>query len=65
MGTKDRASNKMQDAKGKVKETVGSAVGNKDLENEGKTDQTRAGFKDAGEDLKGAVEHVKDAVKGS
>ena len=62
MGTKDRASNKMQDAKGKVKETVGSAVGNKDLENKGKTDQAKAGLKDSGEDLKDAAHKVKDAV---
>jgi uncharacterized protein YjbJ (UPF0337 family) len=64
MSTKDRASNKAQDTKGKVKETVGSMVGNKELENEGKADQIKAGFKDAGEDIKDAVEHVKDAVKG-
>jgi uncharacterized protein YjbJ (UPF0337 family) len=64
MGTKDRAANKVQDAKGKVKETVGSAVGNRDLENKGKADQIKAGFKDAGEDVKDAVEHVKDAIKG-
>jgi uncharacterized protein YjbJ (UPF0337 family) len=62
MGRKDRASNKMQDAKGRVKETVGSAVGNEDLENKGRTDQAKAGMKDAGEDLKDAAHKVKDAV---
>jgi uncharacterized protein YjbJ (UPF0337 family) len=62
VGNKDRASNKLQDAKGKVKENVGSAVGNKDLENKGKTDQAKAGMKDAGEDVKDAVHKVKDAV---
>jgi uncharacterized protein YjbJ (UPF0337 family) len=62
MGTKDRASNKTQDAKGKVKETVGSAVGNKELKNKGKTDQVKAGLKDAGADVKDAVHTVKDAV---
>jgi uncharacterized protein YjbJ (UPF0337 family) len=61
MGTKDRASNKLQDAKGKAKETVGSAVGNKALENKGKTDQAKAGLKDAGEDVKDAATKVKDA----
>ena len=62
MGTKDRASNKRQDAKGKVKETVGSAVGNKELENKGKTDQAKAGLKDACEDVKHAVHKVKHTV---
>jgi uncharacterized protein YjbJ (UPF0337 family) len=64
MGTKDKASNKAQDLKGKVKETVGSATGNKDLRNKGKTDQAKAGLKDAGEKVKDAASNVKDAVKG-
>jgi uncharacterized protein YjbJ (UPF0337 family) len=63
MSTKNRASNKAQDAKGKIKETVGSAVGNKDLESKGKLDQIKAGLKDAGEDVKDAVEHAKDAIE--
>jgi uncharacterized protein YjbJ (UPF0337 family) len=62
MGKKDKASNKLQDAKGKVKETVGSAVGNKHLETEGKVDQTKAGLKDAGESVKDAASQVKDAL---
>jgi uncharacterized protein YjbJ (UPF0337 family) len=57
MGTKDKASNKAQDLKGKVKETVGSATGNERLRTKGKTDQTKSSLKDAGE-------KVKDAVKG-
>jgi uncharacterized protein YjbJ (UPF0337 family) len=65
MSSKDRASNKVQDAKGKVKETIGSAVGNRNLEAHGKADQIKAGLKDAAEGVKDAVEHVKDAIKGS
>lgn len=34
--TKDKAEGKMHQAKGKIKETVGKAVGNKDLEAEGR-----------------------------
>jgi len=34
--TKDNAEGKMHQAKGKIKETVGKAVGNRDLETEGK-----------------------------
>jgi uncharacterized protein YjbJ (UPF0337 family) len=64
MGTKDKASNKAQDLKGKVKETVGSATGNKDLKTKGKTDQAKAGLKDAGEKVKDAASSVKDAVTG-
>ena len=32
MGTQDKASNKLQDIKGKVKETAGKATGNEELE---------------------------------
>jgi len=65
MSTKDKASNTAQDVKGKVKETVGSAVGNKDLESKGKLDQVKSELKDAGENIKDAAEHVKDAIKGA
>ena len=64
MGTKDKASNKTQDLKGKVKEVAGSATGNEDLERKGKSDQTKAALKDSGERVKDAASHVKDAVKG-
>ena len=64
MGTQDKASNKLQDIKGKVKETVGSATGDEDLENEGKADQVKASVKDVGEKVKDAASEVKDAVTG-
>jgi uncharacterized protein YjbJ (UPF0337 family) len=63
MGSKDKASNKAQDLKGKVKESVGSATGNDDLRRKGKTDQTKAALKDSGEKVKDAASHVKDVVK--
>jgi uncharacterized protein YjbJ (UPF0337 family) len=62
MSNKDRASNRAQDAKGRVKEAAGSITGNHDLKNKGKTDQAKAGLKNAGEDLKDAGHKVKDAV---
>jgi uncharacterized protein YjbJ (UPF0337 family) len=62
MGTKDRASNRVQDAKGRVKEAAGSITGNRDLTNKGKTDQAKAGMKNEGEDLKDAAHKVKHAV---
>jgi uncharacterized protein YjbJ (UPF0337 family) len=62
VGTKDRASNRAQDAKGRVKEAAGSVTGNRELKNKGKTDQAKAGMKSSGEDLKDAGHKVKDAV---
>lgn len=64
MSTKDKASNKLQDIEGKVKEMVGKVTGKKDLEREGKTDQTKASVKDLGEDVKDTASDIKDAVTG-
>ena len=64
MGTQDKASNKLQDVKGKAKETVGKVTGDEDLENEGKTDQVKASVKDVGEKVKDAASEIKDAVTG-
>ncbi len=64
MGTRDKASNKVQDVKGKVKEKVGSATGSNDLRVKGKTDQAKSGLKDAGEKVKDAASNVKDAARG-
>lgn len=64
MGTQDKASNKLQDVKGKVKETVGKATGNDDLEKKGKADQVKASVKDVGEKVQDAASEIKDAVTG-
>jgi uncharacterized protein YjbJ (UPF0337 family) len=62
MGTQDKASNKAQDIKGKVKETVGKATGDEKLERKGKTDQAKSSVKDVGEKVKDVGEKVKDAA---
>jgi uncharacterized protein YjbJ (UPF0337 family) len=62
MSTKDRASNRAQDTKGRVKEAAATLTGNRDLKNKGKTDQAKAASKNRGEDLKDAAHKVKDAV---
>lgn len=64
MGTADKASNKAEDLKGKVKETAGKVTGDERLEAEGKSDQTKSAVKDAGENIKDAASKVKDAVTG-
>jgi uncharacterized protein YjbJ (UPF0337 family) len=62
MGKKNKASNKVQELKGRFKENVGSATGNEDLRTKGKTDRMKASLKDAGEKVKDAVSNIKDAV---
>ncbi len=62
MGTKDKASNKAQDMKGKVKEKVGKVTGNQKLEDKGKSDQAKSAVKEVGENVKDAASKVKHAI---
>jgi uncharacterized protein YjbJ (UPF0337 family) len=60
---KDRMSDEIRnkdDAKGRVKEAAGNLTGDKDLQREGKVDQTTGKVK-AG--VEKAADKVKDAVK--
>lgn len=57
MGTDDKMANKAQELGGKAKEAVGGATGDRNLEAQGKNDQTKGNLKQAGE-------KVKDAFKG-
>jgi uncharacterized protein YjbJ (UPF0337 family) len=58
MSDKDKLSNSAQELKGNIKEKVGDATDNSDLEAKGKTDQAKGSLKQAGE-------KVKDAFKGA
>ena len=64
MSTSDKMKNTGQDAKGKVKETVGRATGDRQTQAEGKSDQVMASAKKAGEKVKDTVASAVDAVKG-
>ena len=57
MSGTDKISNKAEELKGRVKEGVGDATDNEQLQGEGKADQAKGNLKQAGE-------KVKDAVKG-
>jgi uncharacterized protein YjbJ (UPF0337 family) len=54
MSDEDKAKNKGEQIKGKVKETTGKAVGNESLEAEGKADQVSGNLTQAGEKVKDA-----------
>jgi uncharacterized protein YjbJ (UPF0337 family) len=51
----DKAKNAVEDAGGKAKEAIGKVSGDKDTEAEGKTDQSKADLKNAGEKVKDAL----------
>ncbi|HAL09728.1 MULTISPECIES: CsbD family protein [Mammaliicoccus] len=54
---------KFEQAKGNVKETVGNATDNKDLENEGKKDKTSGKAKETVENVKSKANDVIDKFK--
>ncbi|MCB0829858.1 MAG: CsbD family protein [Solirubrobacterales bacterium] len=53
---------KTDDIKGRAKEAAGAVTGDKELKNEGKTDQAAASVKDK---VEGAVDKVKDKLTGN
>ena len=54
MGSADKARNKGEEIKGKIKETAGQATGNEEMETEGETEQDKGNMKQAGEKIKDA-----------
>jgi uncharacterized protein YjbJ (UPF0337 family) len=59
MGKRDKVSNQIQDLKGKVEETVGTAIGDGHMRAKGKMDQRKAALKGVGEKLKDAASKLK------
>jgi uncharacterized protein YjbJ (UPF0337 family) len=57
MSAVDKAKNKVDDVAGKAKEGLGRATGDRSTEDEGRADQAKADFKDAGEKVKDAFRH--------
>jgi uncharacterized protein YjbJ (UPF0337 family) len=54
MATEDKAAHKATEVKGKVKEGVGQATGDKEMEAEGQGDQVKGNLKQAGDKVKDA-----------
>jgi uncharacterized protein YjbJ (UPF0337 family) len=57
MSTADKASNKKQDVKGKVQETIGDATGDDELKGKGRANQAVSDVKQAGEKVKDVLKH--------
>ena len=57
MSATDKARNKLHKLGGRVRESIGRATGDRDLENRGVADRVKSDLKDAGE-------KVKDAFRG-
>jgi uncharacterized protein YjbJ (UPF0337 family) len=54
MGLDDKVQNSAEKLGGKAKEGLGAATGDRDMEAEGKGDQTKSNLKQAGENIKDA-----------
>jgi uncharacterized protein YjbJ (UPF0337 family) len=54
MGTDDKMDNKADELVGKVKDRVGGATGDGDMQAEGKAQETKGNLKQAGEKIKDA-----------
>ena len=54
MATEDKAAHKATEMKGKIKEGVGQAAGDEELEAEGQADQAEGNLKQAGDKVKDA-----------
>jgi uncharacterized protein YjbJ (UPF0337 family) len=52
MSASDKAENKMDELKGKVKKDTGKAIDNEQMEAEGKTEESKGNLKQAGEKIK-------------
>ena len=69
MSFTDDAKNKAQDIKGRAKETVGTAIDDPQLKEEGRGDQAEASIKDkiagAADKVKEGVDEVKDKLSGN
>jgi uncharacterized protein YjbJ (UPF0337 family) len=57
MSTEDKIKNKIEDLGGKAKEAIGKVTGDDDTRNEGRSDQVKSDFKDAGEKVKDAFKN--------
>jgi uncharacterized protein YjbJ (UPF0337 family) len=64
MSTSDRAEHGAEELKGKAKGGLGEALGNEQMEAEGKNEETSAQFKQAGDKVKDAAGDAKDALSG-
>ena len=63
MGAFDKLKNKMQMGKGRAKQDVGRATGNRSMEAEGQGDRIGGSAKQGGEQVKDSGKNIKDALK--
>ncbi len=63
MPNEDQVKGKWDQAKGTVKETVGRAIGDDDMESSGQTDQIKGNVREGYGDVKDTVEDAADAVR--
>lgn len=63
MSLADKAKNKIEEATGAAKEKLGQAIGDEEVEAEGRVDQAEGKTKQAGEHIRDAGRDVKDSAE--
>ncbi len=63
MADEDKIKNKAQQAKGKAKKAAGEMTDDERMKNEGKSDESKAKMKQAGEHAKDTARSARDAFK--
>jgi uncharacterized protein YjbJ (UPF0337 family) len=63
MGLADKAKDKAEELAGKAKAAMGDTTDNPDLEAEGRTQESKADAKQAGENVKDTGDNVADALR--
>lgn len=64
MNTEDKIKNESMKLGGKAKEGVGGALGDEQMQAEGRGDQAEGGIRQAGERVKDAAKDIKDGLTG-
>lgn len=60
MGVDDKFANKVEELKGRAKESAGAATGDEELKNEGRADQASSSLKQTAEKAKDKANEVVD-----
>ena len=62
MGNQDQLQGKLEQAGGELKENVGDAIDNEQMEHEGKADQAKGAVREGVGDVKEGVDNAADKV---
>ena len=63
MGNEDQAEGKFEQVRGDLKENLGDAIGNEQMENEGKLDQAKGNVREGMGDVREGIDNAVDDLR--